>query len=48
MDLIDWMYSDIEEVPILTVCSWYLSCYTLVLEGDERFAPESTTHYEMW
>ena len=25
MDLTDRMYFDIEEVPILTVCSWYLS-----------------------
>ena len=23
MDLTDWIYSDIEEVPFLTVCSWY-------------------------
>ena len=36
MDLTDWMYSDIEEVSILTVCSWYLSCCTLVLESDTK------------
>ena len=28
MNLTDWMYFDIDEVPILTVCSWYLSCCT--------------------
>jgi len=36
MDLIDCMYSDIEEVPILTACNWYLSCCTLALEGDAK------------
>ena len=36
MDLTDWMYSDIEKMLILTVCSWYLSCCTLTLEGDAK------------
>ena len=36
IDLTDWMYSDIEEVPILTVCNWFLSCYILDLEGDAK------------
>jgi len=36
MDLTDWMYFEIEEEPILTVCSWYLSYCTLTLEGDAK------------
>ena len=36
MNLTDWMYSDIEEVPILMVCRRYLSYCTLTLEGDTK------------
>ena len=47
MDLTNWMYSDIEEVFILTVCSWYLSCCTLALEGAKIRSREHHTS-EMW
>ena len=30
------MYSNIEEEPILIMCSWYLSCCTLAPEGDAK------------
>ena len=48
MDLTDWMYSDITEVAILMVCSWYLNCCILARRVTQRFTPESITHHEMW